>query len=117
LQTFTLDLSDSMSATKITVNGRRPAHFGASGGKLRVRLADPLPAGSAMSIVVRYGGAPRLIRTHWGEVGFEELSNGVLVAGQPNGSPSWFPCDDHPSSKAVDTWCDEKWFLNGTGVP
>ena len=100
LQTFTLDLSDSMSATKITVNGRRPAHFGASGGKLRVRLADPLPAGSAMSIVVRYGGAPRLIRTHWGEVGFEELSNGVLVAGQPNGSPTWFPCDDHPSSKA-----------------
>ena len=42
----------------------------------------------------------RPIRTVWGEVGFEELSNGALVAGQPNGSPSWFPCDDHPSSKA-----------------
>lgn len=33
-------------------------------------------------------------------MGFEELSNGALVAGQPNGSPSWFPCDDHPSAKA-----------------
>jgi hypothetical protein len=53
-----------------------------------------------MSIAVRYGGVPRPIRTIWGEVGFEELSNGALVAGQPNGSPSWFPCDDHPSSKA-----------------
>jgi len=24
----------------------------------------------------------------------------VLVAGQPNGASSWFPCDDHPSAKA-----------------
>jgi aminopeptidase N len=71
-----------------------------SGGKLRIRLDHALPAGSAMSITVRYGGVPRPIRTIWGEVGFEELSNGALVAGQPNGSPSWFPCDDHPSSKA-----------------
>lgn len=100
LQTFTLDLSESMRVTKVTVNGRRPAGFATSGGKLRIRLAAALPAGSAMSIAVRYGGTPRPIRTLWGEVGFEELSNGALVAGQPNGSPSWFPCDDHPSSKA-----------------
>jgi aminopeptidase N len=33
-------------------------------------------------------------------VGFEELSDGALVAGQPNGAASWFPCDDHPSAKA-----------------
>jgi aminopeptidase N len=89
-----------MKATKVTVNSHRPAHFAASAGKLRIRLSDPLPAGSAMSIVIRYTGAPQLIRSLWGDVGFEELSNGVLVAGQPNGSPSWFPCDDHPSSKA-----------------
>ena len=100
LQTFTLDLHDPMNATKVTVNRQRPAHFASSGGKLRIRLSNPLPAGSAMSITIRYAGAPRLIRTLWGEVGFEELTNGVLVAGQPNGSPSWFPCDDHPSSKA-----------------
>ena len=24
----------------------------------------------------------------------------MLVAGQPNGAASWFPCDDHPSAKA-----------------
>ncbi len=53
-----------------------------------------------MTIVVRYGGTPRPIRTLWGEVGFEELAEGVLVAGQPNGAASWFPCDDHPSAKA-----------------
>ena len=36
----------------------------------------------------------------WGEVGWEELTDGVLVAGQPNGAPSWFPCNDHPRDKA-----------------
>ena len=100
LQSFSLDLADNLGVTKVSVNGRRPTHFATSLGKLRIRLATALPAGSAMSIVVRYGGSPRPIRTVWGEVGFEELSNGALVAGQPNGSPSWFPCDDHPSSKA-----------------
>jgi len=100
LQNLTLDLAAHLGVTKVSVNGRRPAHFATSGGKLRIRLDQSLPAGSAMSITVRYGGVTRPIRTIWGEVGFEELSNGALVAGQPNGSPSWFPCDDHPSSKA-----------------
>jgi aminopeptidase N len=100
LQSFTLDLADALTVSKVTVNGRRPGHFSTSAGKLRIRLAGALPTGSAMAIVIRYGGTPRPIRTLWGEVGFEELSNGALVAGQPNGSPTWFPCDDHPSSKA-----------------
>ena len=100
LQSFTLDLAEFLGVTKVTVNGRRPRHFSSSGGKLRIRLDNSPPAGSALAIVVRYGGTPRPIRTLWGEVGFEELANGALVAGQPNGSPTWFPCDDHPSSKA-----------------
>ena len=100
LQNFTLDMSDALVVNKVSVNGRRPAHFRSSGGKLHIALAAPLPAGAALSIAVRYGGSPRPVRTVWGEVGFEELSNGVLVAGQPNGAASWFPCDDHPSAKA-----------------
>jgi aminopeptidase N len=100
LRTFTLDLSDALSVAKVWVNGGRPAKFSASGGKLRVALADPLPAGAALSILIRYAGSPRPIRSIWGEVGFEELSDGVLVAGQPNGAASWFPCDDLPGAKA-----------------
>ncbi|MHC9295595.1 M1 family metallopeptidase [Mycobacterium sp. LTG2003] len=100
LRTFTLDLSDALTVSKVSVNGRRPAQFRCSGGKLSIALSTALPAGAAMTIVVRYSGVPRPIRSHWGEVGFEELSNGALVAGQPNGAASWFPCDDHPSSKA-----------------
>ncbi|MGY4647922.1 M1 family metallopeptidase [Mycobacterium sp. URHB0021] len=100
LRTFALDLSDALGVTKVSVNGRRPAQFRSSNGKLHIALADALPAGAAMTINVRYGGTPRPIRSYWGEVGFEELSEGVLVAGQPNGAASWFPCDDHPSAKA-----------------
>lgn len=101
LRRFTLDLSDALTVTKVSVNGRRPGQFRTSAGKLRITLAQTMPAGAAMTIVVRYGGAPRPSRTHWGEVGFEELTDGVLVAGQPNGASSWFPCDDHPSAKAA----------------
>lgn len=100
LKSFTLDLADTLTVSKVTVNGRRPANFRHSGGKLHVTLSSALPAGAAMSLGVRYAGNPKPIRSLWGEVGFEELTNGALVAGQPNGAASWFPCDDHPSSKA-----------------
>ena len=100
LRTFTLDLSDALAVTKVSVNGRRPEHFRSEDGKLHIALHEPLPAGAAITIAVRYAGAPRPIHSCWGEVGFEELSNGALVAGQPNGAASWFPCDDHPSAKA-----------------
>lgn len=100
LRTFTLDLADTLTVTKVSVNKRRVAQFASGDGKLRVTLAAPLAAGSALIVDVRYNGNPEPIESLWGDVGFEELSNGALVAGQPNGAPSWFPCDDHPSSKA-----------------
>ena len=100
LQTFSLDLSSTLSVAKVTVNGKRPKHFRTDRDKLHITLADRLPAGAAMTVAVRYSGTPRPKRTPWGEVGFEELTEGALVAGQPNGASSWFPCDDHPSAKA-----------------
>ncbi|MUL79705.1 M1 family metallopeptidase [Mycolicibacterium sp. CBMA 226] len=100
LSWFTLDLSDALSVAKVEVNGRRPAKYRTVNGKLHITLPSALPAGAAMTVTVRYGGNPRPIKSMWGTVGFEELTEGALVAGQPNGAASWFPCDDHPSSKA-----------------
>ncbi|BBY75087.1 peptidase M1 [Mycolicibacterium parafortuitum] len=100
LKTFSLDLSAALAVAKVTVNGKRPAQFRAAAGKLHITLSDRLPAGAAMTIAIRYSGTPRPIRSLWGEVGFEELTEGALVAGQPNGASSWFPCDDHPAAKA-----------------
>ncbi|ANW62568.1 peptidase M1 [Mycobacterium sp. djl-10] len=100
LRSFSLDLSPALAVSKVSVNGKRPANYKSAAGKLTITLAADLPAGAGMTIDIRYNGSPRPIRTHWGDVGFEELSNGVLVAGQPNGAASWFPCDDHPAAKA-----------------
>lgn len=100
LQQFTLDLSAALTVSKVSVNGTRAAQFSCRGGKLRVRLASKLPTGAALSIVVRYTGSPKPLQSLWGDVGFEELTDGALVAGQPNGAASWFPCNDHPSAKA-----------------
>ncbi|HEV7422239.1 MAG TPA: hypothetical protein VGO30_20690, partial [Mycobacterium sp.] len=44
LKTFTLDLSDALTVAKVSVNGRRPASFHRSRGKLSVTLASALPA-------------------------------------------------------------------------
>lgn len=100
LREVTLDLADTLSVAKVWVNGRPPARFASSSAKLRITLATTVPTGAALVIAVRYSGSPRPSETLWGEVGFEELSDGALVSGQPNGAPSWFPCDDHPYAKA-----------------
>ncbi|HUO39393.1 MAG TPA: M1 family metallopeptidase [Mycobacterium sp.] len=100
LRTLCLDLADALTVSKVWVNGDRPARFSGARDKLRIRLAAPVPADTPLSVVVRYGGSPRPVRSQWGNVGFEELSDGALVAGQPNGAPSWFPCNDIPGAKA-----------------
>ena len=99
-QKFSLDLSQSLSVSKVSVNGSRAAKYSHQHGKLVITPQDRIPAGGALSIVVQYGGTPKPIRGLWGEVGWEELTEGTIVASQPNGAASWFPCDDHPSSKA-----------------
>jgi aminopeptidase N len=95
-----LDLG-GLDVSKVHVNGRRPLRYSLRGGKLRIRLAAAAAPGDRLVIVVRYGGQPAPVPSIWGEVGWEELSDGVIVASQPGGAPSWFPCNDRPSSKAT----------------
>ncbi len=65
-----------------------------------VHCERALNPGEEFTLDIRYEGNPAPRRGIWGEVGWEELTDGVLVAGQPNGAPSWFPCNDHPRNKA-----------------
>lgn len=101
LTRFALDLSNSLQVERVTVNCKRASRFTHRSRKLTITMANELPAGGAMTIVVKYAGNPRPIRGPWGEVGWEELTDGALVASQPNGAASWYPCDDHPISKAA----------------
>jgi aminopeptidase N len=100
LATFSLDLS-GLRVDRVLVDGRPAPRYTHRGGKLRIRAARMVPAGTAFTVEVRYVGTPAPIRSgHWGEVGWDQLTDGALVASQPIGAPSWFPCNDHPSDKA-----------------
>ena len=50
---------------------------------------------------MRYSGKPHPAASAWGPVGWEELTDGVLVAAQPSGAPTWFPCNDLARQKAT----------------
>ncbi len=118
LPRFTLDLASSMAVAKVTVNDKRARHSHRN-RKLTITPESPIPPGGAMTIVVRYAGSPRPIRGPWGDVGWEELSEGSLCANQPNGAASWFPCDDHPSAKApyrIAITTDSPYYALANGV-
>lgn len=100
LDKLTVDLAGAMVARRVSAKGAHVAKFRQSNGKLRVSFGDELAAGAELDLVIRYGGTPRPLRTAWGEIGWEETESGSLVASQPCGAPSWFPCDDTPSAKA-----------------
>lgn len=99
LTEFQLNLGD-FRIGRVRVDGRA-AHYTHRGGKLRVRPAKALPAGSAFTVDVHYSGNPKPVNSPWGGLGWEELTDGALVASQPVGAPSWYPCNDRPADKAA----------------
>jgi aminopeptidase N len=100
LREFALDLSSALRVERVTVDGGRVRHAQRT-DKLRVTVAAPIVAGARFQVEVRYSGAPKPMNSRFGTLGWEQLTDGVLVASQPIGAPSWFPCDDRPDRKAA----------------
>jgi len=94
-----LDLRGSTVST-VTVDAAQVARFSVKGEKLVIRTRRLIPEGREFRVVVTYEGRPRPIPDGSDEMGWEELDDGVIVAGQTNGAPSWFPCNDRPANKA-----------------
>jgi aminopeptidase N len=118
LSAIVLDLV-GLRATRTRVDGA-PARFSASAGKLRVIPPRTIAAGDPFAVEVVYAGAPAPRRSRWGAVGWEELADGALVAGQPTGAPTWFPCNDRPDDRARMTMritVDDGYTVAATGVP
>ncbi|WP_433323592.1 M1 family metallopeptidase [Spirillospora sp. CA-294931] len=99
LDRFELDLGPFRIA-RVLVDGR-PAKFRHRRTRLHVTPAKAVPAGARFLVEVRYSGNPNPVSSHWGGLGWEQLTDGSLVAGQPIGAPSWFPCNDRPDDKAA----------------
>ena len=95
-----LDLAN-LKVSKLRVEGATLRRWSQRGERLVVDLAKEATAGTQLVIAVRYGGHPRpVVDRHLGDAGWEELTDGVIVAAQPHGSPTWFPCNDRPDDKA-----------------
>ncbi|MFJ9645454.1 M1 family metallopeptidase [Streptomyces sp. NPDC004244] len=99
LPEFHLNLAD-FRLGRVLVDGRVP-HYSHRAGRLRIRPAKPLHAGAAFTVEVNWSGNPKPVRSPWGGLGWEELTDGALVASQPVGAPSWYPCNDRPADKAA----------------
>lgn len=98
-RSFSLDLV-GLRATKVRVDGDRRTSFSQGPRVLRVTAPAVVEPGERFSIEVVYAGSPAPRRSRWGTIGWEELSDGALVAGQPTGAPTWFPCNDRPDDRA-----------------
>ncbi|MCP3800620.1 M1 family metallopeptidase [Allokutzneria sp. A3M-2-11 16] len=99
LNSVSLDFGP-LRVDRILFDGK-PVRYAHRLGKLRVRPGRLIEAGAEFTVEVRYAGVPRPNRGHWGEIGWTQLSDGALVASQPTGASSWFPCNDRPADKAA----------------
>jgi aminopeptidase N len=99
LRELRLDLS-GLRVTRVQVDGG-PVKYAAKSHHLVVRPHKELKAGNTFRVIVSYQGQPASVPDGSDDMGWEELADGVLVAGQTNGAPSWFPCNDRPSNKAT----------------
>jgi len=99
LRELRLDLS-GLRVAKVTVDGQA-ARYVVRPDHLVVRPRRAVKAAEWLRIVVSYSGQPSPVPDGDDECGWEELEDGVLVAGQTNGAPSWFPCNDRPDDKAT----------------
>lgn len=95
LPAFTLD---SVGATGVrgSVDGRAAAVV-QDGEKLLVTPARRIRAGQEFVTRISYAADPRMVVPHSAWVFTDD---GFAVAGQPEGTHSVLPCNDHPSDKA-----------------
>ena len=100
LAKFTLDLS-RLQVGKVKLRGQRNVRHSQTGSKLTVIPSVPIAGGEQFVATIEYSGSPLSRPSPWGPVGWEELEDGVLVAAQPTGAPTWFPCNDNVGDKAT----------------
>lgn len=95
-----LDLT-GLRASRVRVAGDKKASSRQRANRLEIGLSRALAVGDELTLTIDYAGSPRPRRSTWGTVGWEELEDGAIVASQPIGASTWFPCNDCPADKAT----------------
>jgi aminopeptidase N len=99
LDSLNLDFARG-TVESVDVNGA-PAAFTSAGEDLVITPAVPLPRGSALHITVRYTSDPVSAKGQDG--GWVRTNDGLVMANQADAAHLVFPCNDHPSDKAMFT--------------
>lgn len=102
LEAFNLDLS-GLEVHSVTVDGAQ-AEFRRSGHELTVQPASPLTAGSEFEVDVHYSGSPELVAdpgVPFTKMGWFNRDGVIYTLGEPSGSMTWFPSNNHPTDKAT----------------
>ena len=88
-----------LRVSRVLLDGK-PVRYMHRGSRLKVTAR--LEVDQEFELRVKYAGTPgTLDARHLDEAGWEELTDGVIVAAQPHGAPTWFPCNDRPDNKAT----------------
>ncbi|MFL6106317.1 MAG: M1 family metallopeptidase [Marmoricola sp.] len=91
-----------LAAGKVSTRGIRLARWTQRVDGVQLTASGSVPAGTDFTVRIRYSGHPGTVHDPaLGDAGWEELTDGVIVAAQPHGAPAWFPCNDRPDDKAT----------------
>ena len=102
LEMFNLDLL-GLEVHSVTVGGD-PAEFSRYGHELTVVPASPLAAGSEFEVEVHYSGSPEPVSdpgVPFSKMGWLHRDGVIYTLGEPSGSMTWFPSNNHPTDKAT----------------
>jgi aminopeptidase N len=81
--------------------GGEPAAFTSAGEDLVITPDDPVAEGSRMRITVRHTSSP--VPAEGRDSGWVRTRDGLAMANQADAAHLVFPCNDHPSDKAMFT--------------
>lgn len=99
LARFDLDFRH-LHIERLRVNGER-ARYRRRGQELKISPRHGLRKGSRFRVRVRYHGHPRpVIDPDGAQDGWIPTDDGAFVAAEPQGAPTWFPCNDLLTDKA-----------------
>jgi aminopeptidase N len=100
LDRFNLDLR-GLEVEQVVVDGK-PMRFSHEGQELMITPRPKLKAGQQRQVEVRYGGTTGRPTDLGGDLyGWVSTPDGAMVVSEPDGAPTWYPVNDHPTDKAT----------------
>jgi aminopeptidase N len=102
LSEFSLDFKHA-NVSQVLLDGFAVT-YGQEEEKLVITPAAPIAAGSTMQLIVIYGGPlPTASDTTFAaKMGWQATEDGGgIFMSEPNAAHVWFPCNDHPTDKAL----------------